>query len=215
MIRAIIFDLDGVIISTDEYHYLAWKAVADKEGIYFDREINNRLRGVSRMDSLDIILERANKEYSQTEKESLAQEKQNIYRNYLSQLTPKDLSDDAIYTINKLHELGYSLGIGSSSKNTKYILERINLLNAFEFIADGTMISHSKPNPEVFLKAAEGLGLKPSECVVVEDAYSGIDAGNGGGFLTIGIGDAYNYKKADYHIKSLKEIVDIVQQLNK
>ena len=215
MIKGIIFDLDGVIISTDEYHYLAWKAIADKEGIYFDREINNRLRGVSRMDSLEIILERANKEYSQSEKESLAQEKQDLYRSYLGRLSPKDLSEDAIYTIKKLHELGYLLGIGSSSKNTKYILERINLLNAFEFIADGTMISHSKPDPEVFLKAASGLGLKPNECVVIEDAYSGIDAGNGGGFITIGIGDAFKYDKANYHIKSLKEIVDIVQQLNK
>ena len=215
MIKGIIFDLDGVIISTDEYHYLAWKAIADKEGIYFDREINNRLRGVSRMDSLEIILERANKEYSQSEKESLAEQKQNLYRSYLGNLTPHDLSEDTIYTINKLHELGYRLGIGSSSRNTKYILEKINLLQEFDFIADGTMISHSKPDPEVFLKAADGLGLKPSECLVIEDAYSGIDAGRNGGFLTIGIGDAYKYEKANYHIQSLKEIVDIAQQLNK
>ena len=136
MIKGIIFDLDGVIISTDEYHYLAWKAIADKEGIYFDREINNRLRGVSRMASLDIILEKANKEYTQEEKEALAEEKQNIYRKSLGKLSYRSLSKNVIKAIRKLYEQGYHLAIGSSSKNTQYILERLNIKNAFDFSTD-------------------------------------------------------------------------------
>ena len=214
MIKAIIFDLDGVIISTDEYHYLAWKAIADKEGIPFDREINNRLRGVSRMASLDIILEKATKTYTKEEKEALAQEKQDIYRKSLANLSYKSLSKDVIKAIKKLYEEGYRLAIGSSSKNTKYILERLNITNAFDFIADGTMITNSKPHPEVFLKAAEGLGLKPSECLVIEDAFSGIDAGKAGGFISIGIGDASKYDKADYHIEKLSDLIELVDEIN-
>ena len=214
MIKAIIFDLDGVIISTDEYHYLAWKAIADKEGIPFDREINNRLRGVSRMDSLDIILEKASREYTQEEKEALAEEKQEIYRKSLGKLSYKSLSKDVIKAIKKLYEEGYHLAIGSSSKNTKYILERLNIENAFDFVADGTMIEHSKPDPEVFLKAAEGLGLPPSECLVIEDAFSGIDAGKAGGFISIGIGDASKYDKADYHIEKLSDLITLVDEIN-
>ena len=215
MIKGIIFDLDGVIISTDEYHYLAWKAIADKEGIYFDREINNRLRGVSRMASLDIILEKANKEYTQEEKEALAEEKQNIYRKSLGKLSYRSLSKNVIKAIRKLYEQGYHLAIGSSSKNTQYILERLNIKNAFDFVSDGTMISHSKPDPEVFLKAAQGLNLKPSECLVIEDAFSGIDAGKAGGFISIGIGDASKYEKADYHIEQLDELIPLVDEINK
>ena len=215
MIKAIIFDLDGVLISTDEYHYLAWKAIADKEGIEFNHEINNRLRGVSRMDSLNIILEKATKEYSQEEKEALAEEKQQIYRKSLAKLSYKSLSKDVIKTIKKLYEQGYHLGVGSSSKNTKYILERLNIENAFDFVCDGTMISHSKPHPEVFLKAAEGLGYKVEECLVIEDAYSGIDAGKAGGFISIGIGDASKYEKADYHIEQLSDLITLVDEINK
>ena len=215
MIKAIIFDLDGVIVSTDEFHYLAWKEVADKEGIYFDREINNRLRGVSRMASLDIILEKANREYTQEEKEAIATEKNEIYRKSLSKLSYKSLSKDTIKAIRKLYEDGYHLAIASSSKNTKYILERLNIENAFDCVVDGTMISHSKPDPEVFLKAAEGLGFKPTECLVIEDAFSGIDAGKAGGFISIGIGDAATYDKADYKINQLSDLIPLVEEINK
>ena len=215
MIKAIIFDLDGVIISTDEYHYEAWKAIADKEGIYFDKEINNRLRGVSRMASLDIILEKATKQYTDEEKEALASEKQEIYRKSLGKLSYRSLSKDTIKAIRKLYEQGYHLAIGSSSKNTRYILERLNITNAFDFIADGTMISKTKPDPEVFLKAAEGLNLKPSECLVIEDAYAGIDAAKAGGFIAIGIGDASKYEKADYKIDQLSDLIDLVEEINK
>ena len=215
MIKGIIFDLDGVIISTDEYHYQAWKAIADKEGIYFDREINNRLRGVSRMASLDIILEKSNKQYSEEEKQALADEKQALYRKSLSKLSYRSLSKDTIKAIKKLYEQGYHLAIGSSSKNTQYILERLNIKNAFDFVCDGTMITKSKPDPEVFLKAAEGLGLKPDECLVIEDAFSGIDAAKAGGFIGIGIGDAAKYEKSDYKISQLSELITLVDEINK
>ena len=214
MIKAIIFDLDGVIISTDEYHYLAWKAIADKEGIPFDREINNRLRGVSRMASLDIILEKASREYSQEEKEALATEKNEIYRKSLSKLSPRSLSKDAVKAIKKLYEAGYHLAIASSSKNTEYILKRLNITNAFDVIIDGNKITHSKPHPEVFLKAAEGLNYPVNECLVIEDAYAGIDAGKAGGFISIGIGDASKYEKADYKINQLSDLIDLVEEIN-
>ena len=214
MIKAVIFDLDGVIISTDEYHYLAWKAIADKEGIYFDREINNRLRGVSRMASLDIVLEKANREYSKEEKEKLATEKNELYRKYLGQLSYKSLSKDTIKTIRKLYEDGYHLAIGSSSKNTEYILKRLNITNAFDFVVDGNKISKSKPDPEVFLKAAKWMNFNPNECLVVEDAFSGIDAGKAGGFITVGIGDAASYEKSDYKINQLSEIIPLIEEIN-
>ena len=214
MIKAIIFDLDGVLISTDKYHYQAWKTIADKEGIYFDEEINNRLRGVSRMESLEIILERANKSYTKEEKETLAEEKQQLYRASLKKLSYRSLDKDVILAIRKLYEAGYHLGVGSSSKNAKYILERLNIENAFDFVADGTMISHSKPDPEVFLKAAEGLGYEPRECLVIEDAFSGIDAAKAGGFIAIGIGDAAKYEKSDYKINKLSELIALVEEIN-
>ncbi len=214
MIKAVIFDLDGVIISTDEFHYQAWKAIADKEGIYFDREINNRLRGVSRMASLDIILEKATREYTQEEKEVLATEKNELYRKSLAKLSYGSLSKDTIKAIRKLYENGYHLAIASSSKNTEYILKRLNITNAFDVVIDGNKITHSKPHPEVFLKAAEGLGYKQNECLVIEDAYAGIDAGKAGGFISIGIGDAANYDKADYKINQLSDILPLIDEIN-
>ncbi|MBR0294482.1 MAG: beta-phosphoglucomutase [Bacilli bacterium] len=215
MIKAIIFDLDGVIISTDKYHYQAWKTIADQEGIYFDETINNRLRGVSRMDSLEIVLEKANKTYTQEEKEALASKKQELYRSSLKKLSYRSLSKNTINAIRKLYEQGYHLAIGSSSKNTRFILERLNITNAFDFICDGTMISHSKPDPEVFIKAAEGLGYKPEECLVIEDATSGIDAAKAGGFIAIGIGDAATYDKTDYPIEKLTDIIPLIETINK
>lgn len=215
MIKGIIFDLDGVIISTDKYHYQAWKAIADKEGIPFDEEINNRLRGVSRMASLEIILEKANKTYSEEEKKALAEEKNNIYRGLLSNLSPKDLPKDVKATIKKLYEDGYHLAIASSSKNTKYILERLDITNAFDVIVDGEMITKSKPDPEVFLLAQKGLGFSTNECIVIEDAKAGIDAAKAGGFIAVGIGDASKYEKTDYPIESLLDLIKVIEEANK
>lgn len=210
MIKAVIFDLDGVLVFTDKYHFAAWKTIADRENIYFDETINNRLRGVSRMDSLNIILERSSKVYTEEEKEVLASQKNEIYRNFLSTMTDKDVSDSVRSTLSKLNELGIKVGLGSSSKNAPYILEKTNLTSYFDSIVDGSMISHSKPNPEVFLKCAELLNVKPYDALVIEDAVSGIDAANAGGFKSVGIGDASHYDKASYSIKDIKEIIKIV-----
>ena len=172
--KAIIFDLDGVICSTDEYHYQAWKALADRLGIPFDRTINNRLRGVSRMESLEIILEKAEREYASDEKAAFAEEKNTLYRELLHQMSTADLSDVVRNTLNTLREKGVRVAIGSSSKNTPFILERIGLGDFFEAVADGNCITHSKPHPEVFLKAAGMLGMEPADCLVVEDARAGV-----------------------------------------
>ena len=159
--KGIIFDLDGVIVFTDKFHYLAWKAVSDELGIYFDEKINNRLRGVSRMDSLEIILEGGKREYSENEKIEIAEKKNEIYKGYLSKMTPSDVSDEVRKTLTELKKRGYLLAIGSSSKNTKYILERVALSDFFDAVSDGTNIKKSKPDPEVFLKAAEFIKLSP------------------------------------------------------
>lgn len=205
----IIFDLDGVICFTDKYHYQAWKKMADGIGVYFDEVINNRLRGVSRMASLDIILERSEKEYSQEEKEKLAYEKNEIYKELLCKMSPADLSAEVKDTLDALRKKGCRLAIGSSSKNTKLILGRIGLDGYFDAISDGTNITHSKPDPEVFLKAAEFLGLNPSECLVVEDALAGIDAAVAGGFDSAGIGEAATHGKVTYPLESFSGLLEI------
>lgn len=208
--KAVIFDLDGVICFTDKYHYQAWKALADRLGIYFDESINNRLRGVSRMASLEIILERAQQSYTQEEKEAFAEEKNAAYVQLLQQMSPADLSDEVKETLNALRAGGYQLAIGSSSKNTRLILSRLGLGDFFDAISDGTNISHSKPDPEVFLMAAEMLGFPPEECLVVEDAKAGIQAAHAGGFKSAGIGEASEHPDCTYpieHFSDLKRIL--------
>lgn len=208
--KAFIFDLDGVIVFTDRFHYQAWKKIADQMGIYFDEEINNRLRGVSRMDSLDIILERyEGAPLSQEKKEELAEEKNAFYRSLLENMTPADVEQEVRDTLNELRRRGYKLSLGSSSKNAKFILERVGLLDAFDAISDGTNISKSKPDPEVFLKGAEFLGVEPMECVVVEDAFAGIDAAKAGNMMAAGIGDARDYEKTDYRLDTIADLLQI------
>lgn len=208
--KAVIFDLDGVICSTDRYHYKAWKRMADRIGVYFDEIINERLRGVSRIDSLNIILEKSGRKYSDEEKSALAEEKNGYYVEYLSNMSPADLSDDVRKTLNGLRKKGLWLAIGSSSKNTKKILSQIGLSDFFDAVSDGTNITKSKPDPEVFLKAAEMLSLPPSECLVVEDAKAGIEAARRGGFKSAGIGDAARADGVTYPITKLSDLINIV-----
>lgn len=207
--KGVIFDLDGVICHTDHYHYFAWKQLADRLGIYFDEDINNRLRGVSRMESLEIILENSKKTYTDTEKSLFAEQKNEFYRQLLAGMSPADLSDEVKDTLNTLQLSGCKLAIGSSSKNARYILERVGLANFFDAIADGCQIKHSKPNPEVFLLAAQQLGLAPKDCLVVEDAVMGIEAAVRGDFDSAGIGDAGTCAAAKYHLSSFKELIAI------
>ena len=208
--KAIIFDLDGVICFTDKYHYQAWKKMADKIGVYFDETINNRLRGVSRMDSLNIILEKSEKVYSEKEKEDLAQYKNDYYVTLLKNMSEQDLSDEVRDTLNVLRKRAYKLAIGSSSKNTKLILKQLGLDNFFDAVSDGTNISKSKPDPEVFLKAAEYINESPKDCLVVEDAKAGIEAAYRGGFKSAGVGEAKEHPHVTYKLNSFKDLLDIL-----
>lgn len=208
--KAFIFDLDGVIVFTDKFHYQAWKKMADRMGIYFDKTINNRLRGVSRAESLEIILERyEGTPLTDEKKKELMEEKNNTYRELLKTMTAEEVSEEVRDTLKKLREAGYKLAVGSSSKNAKYILEKTELMDFFDAISDGTNITHSKPDPEVFVKAGEFLGIDAEQCVVVEDAYAGIDAAKAANMLAVGIGDASKYDKADYRISDFRELLQI------
>lgn len=208
MIKGVIFDLDGVIVSTDHYHYQAWKKMADIEGIYFDETINHRLRGVSRMASLDIILEHADRTYTKEEKTHLAEFKNELYKKSLDQLTANELLPGVMEILETLKKENIAIAIGSSSKNAKKILKKIDLLDYFDAISDGTDISKSKPDPEVFLIAAEKLGLSPYHCAVVEDAHSGIEAAKAAGMLAFATGDAKSSTLKDADFEDLLNYID-------
>lgn len=212
--KGIIFDLDGVLCSTDEYHYLAWKALTDELGIPFDRQINNRLRGVSRAASLDIILEQSAIEYTLEEKKALADQKNEVYRQLLQQMSPADLSEEVMETLAFLRAGGFKLAVGSSSRNAPYILQRLGLDHFFDAVADGSIITNSKPHPEVFLKAADMLGLAPQACLVVEDAHAGVAAACAGGFDCAAMGDAYSDEHALYHLATFSDLRKIVTDAN-
>ena len=206
-IKAIIFDLDGVICHTDQCHFQAWKQLADRLGIPFDERDNDRLRGVSRMESLNIVLEKSPRAYSAQEKLAFAEEKNETYKRLLLQMTPADLPEETLATLRELRARGLLLGIGSSSKNTKLILSRLGLADFFDAVADGTEITHSKPDPEVFLLAAKKLGVSPDEALVVEDADAGIEAAKAGGFYAVGIGGAAENVRADYTISAVYNLL--------
>ena len=199
---AIIFDLDGVICFTDKYHYKAWKQLADRLGIYFDEEINNRLKGVSRMESLEVILERSEKKYTEEEKKAFANEKNEIYVKLLDDMRESDLSLEVKQTLEELKARGLRLAIGSSSRNTKKILSKIGLSDFFDAISDGTNITHSKPDPEVF-------SVDPGEALVVEDAAAGVRAAVAGGFDSVGLGDARMADGVTYKMESFSDILFI------
>ena len=200
---AVIFDLDGVIVSTDNCHYEAWKRLADEEGIYFDEEINQRLRGVSRMDSLEIILERADRSYSEEEKKTLADRKNRYYRDLIQKLTPHDLLPGIKPILEGLKANGIKIAVGSSSKNTPLILERLGLKDYFDAVADGNDLTKSKPDPQVFLLAAERLGVVPESCVVVEDADAGVEAALAAGMQVVGVGTAAKNLRATLRADTL------------
>ena len=209
--RAVIFDLDGVICSTDEYHYAAWKQLAEAIGVTdFSRTDSELQRGVSRKESLEIILRKSERRFTEAEKIALADRKNQIYRSMLANMSEADLSEDVRSTLFSLREREVKLAIGSSSKNTKFILERIGLGNFFDAVADGNMISRGKPDPQVFLKAAELLHIASCECLVVEDAHAGIQAALAGGFDAAGIGSAASYEGTTYPLTAVSDLLVIV-----
>ncbi len=208
--KAVIFDLDGVLVFTDKYHYLAWKEIAGELGIDFTEKDNDRLRGVSRAESLEIILEKYEGEpLDDAKKADLLERKNNIYREYLGEMSPSDVTGDVRDTLKKLKENGIKLAVGSSSKNTAFILEKTDLTDAFDAVADGTMIVRSKPDPEVFLKAAELIDMSPSDCLVIEDADAGVEAAIAAGMHSAAIGAARNSHKAEAEIESVADILNL------
>ena len=209
--KGVIFDLDGVICHTDQYHYQAWKQLADRLGIYFDETINHRLRGVSRMASLEIILEKYDKACTQEEKEAFAAEKNRSYQKLLGQMTPADLGDGVKETLEWLRSRGLKLAIGSSSKNAGIILERIGLDGFFDAVSDGNNITKSKPDGEVFEKAAQMIALEPADCLVVEDARAGLEAAANAGMDSAGIGEAAGSELAVYRLEHFRDLMDVVK----
>lgn len=206
VLSAVIFDLDGVLVSTDGAHYQAWKRMADEEGIPFNEADNDRLRGVSRMACVDIILEKSRRTYSPQEKLALAERKNGYYQQLIQRLSPADLLPGAQKTITGLKQQGIKMAIGSSSRNAPVILERIGLADSFDAVADGNQISRSKPDPEVFLLAAAKMQKPPQECLVVEDALSGIDAALAAGMQAFAVGTAMAHPLAHVRARSLDHI---------
>ncbi|WP_299024721.1 beta-phosphoglucomutase [uncultured Thermanaerothrix sp.] len=201
MIRAFIFDLDGVLTDTSEFHYLAWKRLAEEEGIPFTREDNEALRGVSRHDSLRRLLK--GRTLPPEQFEEWAERKNRYYLELIAQITPQNLLPGALEFLQALQKAGLKRAIASSSKNARWVVERLNLLPWVDVLVDGTMVERSKPAPDLFLKAAELLGEQPYVCVVVEDAEAGIEAARAAGMRVIGLGPRERVGKADLVIPRL------------
>lgn len=211
MKKAVIFDLDGVLVHTDRLHYAAWKGLTDRLGLPFDETVYDRLRGISRMDSLDIVLEPSPISYTPAEKEALAAEKNAAYVARVAQMTPADVDPDTRAALEALRARGVLLAVGSSSKNARPILERTGLTGCFQAIADGNSITRAKPDPEVFLTAARLLGVAPAEALVVEDAAAGIQAAHAGGFESVAFGgDAVDSPLAEHVVTRLTQLVELV-----
>ena len=197
LIQAFIFDLDGVIVDTAKYHFQAWNRLAKSLDFEITEEENERLKGVSRMESLDLILELGGIEKTREEKEQLAEKKNKWYLEYINNLKKTEILPGIEDLLEDLQDKGIKIALGSASKNSRPILERIGLISHFDVIVDGTMTTKSKPDPEVFLMGAELLGLAPENCVVIEDSIKGVEAANSGGFKSVAIGDDPELRIAD------------------
>ncbi|WP_235296080.1 beta-phosphoglucomutase [Portibacter marinus] len=214
-IKGVIFDLDGVIVDTAKFHYKAWKALADKLGIDFSEEQNENLKGMSRMDSLNYILSLGElQNMLEDDKRKLAASKNLYYLELIEELDESDILPGTMNWIQECKQNGIKISLGSASKNARRILDGLNLTDHFDAIIDGTNTTETKPHPQVFLLAAKALNVEPSECVVIEDAYKGLEAARKGGFYSIGIGDPEILKIADINLTSLAdESMDVLEQL--
>ena len=213
MIKGVIFDLDGVIVSTDEYHLQSWLRLAKDHDIYFDRAINDRLRGFSRSESLEIFLERATRSYLEDEKIVMAAKKNQYYLELLDSLSEKDILPGVLSLLDELKSRHIRIAIGSSSKNCPIILERIGLTRYFEVCIDGNQVANGKPNPEIFLKASRALALNPENCLVIEDGIPGIQAARAAGMKVLGVGPAAQGETNTLTVPSL-DAVDVEKLLS-
>ena len=205
-IKGIIFDLDGVITDTAEYHYLGWQKLADEEGLEFDRKFNEKFRGVSRMKCLDMLLEENNRKVTAKEREELAERKNNYYQKYLENITKDNLLEGIEKILNTVKNNGYKMAIASASKNTEIVVKKLNIREMFDTISDGYSVKNTKPAPDLFLHTAEKLNLKPEECVVFEDAKAGIDAALAANMTAVGIGPKERVGHAHFRFDSVKDI---------
>jgi beta-phosphoglucomutase len=206
-VEAVILDLDGVVVTTDEFHYQAWQRLAGEEGVSFDRKINNRLRGVSRMESLTILLEKAKRKYSDKEKKEMAARKNLYYFDLLDEkLKPDGVLPGAMDFMEELKAHGIKVAIGSSSKNGMMILQKVGMDAYFDAVVDGNDITKSKPDPEVFLIAAKRLDIEPWDCLVIEDTEAGVAAGIAAGMKVFAVGAAADDERADVSAPSLEHI---------
>ena len=206
MIKGFIFDLDGVLVDTAKYHYLAWKKLTDELDLHFDIRDNELLKGVSRERSFEIILELNGKEMSRAKIQECCTRKNGFYVDFISRITPEEILPGAREFLLDAKQSGIRTALGSASKNAGIILERTGLLPYFDAVIDGTKVSLAKPNPEVFLKGAEGMGLLPEECVVFEDSMAGIVAAHNGGMKAVGVGNREVEGCGDAFISSFTEM---------
>lgn len=212
MIKAVIFDLDGVLVTTDELHFLAWKQLAEELEITgFTKADNARQRGVSRMASLEVVLEKTDRKFSDEEKHALAEKKNEMYVKSLSILSSDDVLPGVNDFIAYLRDNGIKTAVGSASKNTPIILEKTNLEDKFDAVSCGLDTQKSKPDPEVFLIAAEKIGISPSECAVIEDSDAGIKAAKAGGMYAVAVGEAEHNKMADISVSSIESLNKVIK----
>ncbi|QSF43657.1 beta-phosphoglucomutase [Paenibacillus tianjinensis] len=204
--KGAIFDLDGVIVDTAKYHFLAWRSLTEELGFEFTEEHNERLKGVSRMTSLDILLEIGNLEFTEAKKLEMAGKKNRLYVEYISQLDQSELMPGVKEYLKRLRKRGVGIALGSASKNALFILDKLNIARMFDAVIDGNKVSRAKPDPEVFQTACHELGLQPRECVVFEDAQAGVAAGKAAGMQVVGIGKPEVLREADLVITGLHEL---------
>lgn len=206
MNKAFIFDLDGVIVDTAKYHFLAWRKLANSVGVDFTETQNEQLKGVSRVKSLEKILAWGNIELSEDHFMELMAKKNDDYLDHVKKMDESEILPDVIKVIAHLKTLNIPIALGSASQNARMILKKVNLYQSFDAIVDGTNVSTAKPNPEVFLKAAELVEIAPEQCVVFEDSVSGIQAANAAGMISIGIGDKAVLHEADFVFKDFTQM---------
>ena len=203
-VKGLIFDLDGVIVNTEKNHYDSWKKIAETLGVDYDLDFNENLKGVSRSKSLELILKKGNMTIEDSKFEEYLELKNSFYMKSIEGLSTSDILPGVVSTIQKAKKLGLFCIIGSSSKNSRLILDKVGLLDAFDFIVDGNDLKSPKPHPEVFLKGAKLAKLNPKECIVFEDAASGVEAAKKGGFKVIAVGNSHIKDLADAYLETLE-----------